>query len=263
MNNNYGWDINITDTEEYINTCKKIIENSNIFDNFKSLEKYNCILEHVDQQLGSQYYDHIQKFGKEIYEKYLDRFLENDQIGNPNQFSYGNKKISPTTLRYIKNCLDLSYLCDGEDISKIVEVGGGYGGLCKTLSILCNFDEYLHIDLPETVLIQEKYLKNFSEIYPKIKFIPCNELEDISKIDLFISNYSLSELTIETQLNYYDKTIKNSKIIYITYNLITNDSINNYNIIISKLKDDGFKLENNYVDYGYGNHKNMIIVGKR
>ena len=73
---------------------------------------------------------------------------------------------------------------------------------------------------------------HFSEIYPKIKFVPCNELEDISNIDLFISNYSLSELTIETQLNYYNKIIKNSKIIYITYNLITNDSMNNYNILI-------------------------------
>ena len=36
--------------------------------------------------------------------------------------------------------------------------------------------------------------------------------------------------------------IINSKIIYITYNLITNDSMNNYTILISKLKEDGFKL---------------------
>lgn len=261
MDNNYGWDINPKDSEEYVNTCKKIIEDSNIFDNFKSSKEYNVILEHVHYELGLQYYDHIQKVGKEIYEKYLNGFLENDQIGNPNQFFYGDSKISPTTLRYIKNCLDLSFLCDGQGVSKIVEVGGGYGGLCKTLSVLCNFDEYLNIDLPETVLLQEKYLKNFSEIYPKIKFVPCNELEDISNIDLFISNYSLSELTIETQLNYYNKIIKNSKIIYITYNLITNDSMNNYNILISKLKDDGFKLEDNYFDYG--SHKNIIIAGKR
>jgi putative sugar O-methyltransferase len=261
MDTNYGWDIDPKDSGEYINSCKKIIEDSNIFDNFKSSKEYNVILEHVHYELGLQYYDHIQKVGKEIYEKYLNKFLENDQIGNPNQFFYGNGKISPTTLRYIKNCLDLSFLCDGQGVSKIVEVGGGYGGLCKTLSVLCNFDEYLNIDLPETVLLQEKYLKNFSEIYSKIKYVPCNELEDISNIDLFISNYSFSELTIETQLNYYNKIIKNSKIIYITYNLIVNDSIDNYNIIVSKLKEDGFKLEDNYFDYG--SHNNIIIAGKR
>tara|TARA_R110000868_G_scaffold63957_2_gene192528 strand:- start:2283 stop:3068 length:786 start_codon:yes stop_codon:yes gene_type:complete len=261
MENAYGWDINPTDSQNYIDICESIIKNDENFSRFKSLEKYNCILEHVHYELGLQYYDHIQKVGKEIYDKYLNGFLENDQIGNPNQFFYGDGKISPTTLRYIKNCLDLSFFCDGQGVSKIVEVGGGYGGLCKTLSVLCNFDEYLNIDLPEAVLLQEKYLKNFSEIYSKIKFVPCNELEDISNIDLFISNYSLSELTIETQLNYYNKIIKNSKIIYITYNLITNDSMNNYNILISKLKDDGFKLEDNYFDYG--SHKNTIIVGKK
>jgi putative sugar O-methyltransferase len=261
MENAYGWDINPTDSQNYIDICESIIKNDENFSSFKSSKEYNIILEHVHYELGLQYYDHIQKVGKEIYDKYLNKFLENDQIGNPNQFFYGDGKISPTTLRYIKNCLDLSFLCDDQGVSKIVEVGGGYGGLCKTLSVLCNFNEYLNIDLPETVLLQEKYLKNFSEIYPKIKFVPCNELEDISNIDLFISNYSLSELTIETQLNYYNKIIKNSKIIYITYNLITNDSMNNYNILISKLKDDGFKLEDNYFDYG--SHKNTIIVGKK
>lgn len=261
MDTNYGWDINLKDSCEYIDACKKIIEDSNIFDNFKSSKEYNVILEHVHYELGLQYYNHIQHVGKEIYDKYLNRFLENDQIGNPKKFMYGEGEISPTTLRYIKTTLDLCSVCADQNVSKIVEVGGGYGGLCKTLSVLCDFDEYLNVDLPEAVLVQEKYLKNFSEIYPKIKFIPCNELENIPNIDLFISNYSLSELTIETQLNYYNKIIKNSKIVYITYNLITKDAMNNYNILISKLKEDGFKLEDNYSDYG--DYKNVIIVGRK
>ena len=71
MDTNYGWDINPNDSGEYINTCKKIIEDSNIFDNFKSSKEYNVILEHVHYELGLQYYDHIQKVGKEIYDKYL------------------------------------------------------------------------------------------------------------------------------------------------------------------------------------------------
>ena len=75
MENVYGWYINPTDSQNYIDVCESIIKNDENFSSFKSLEKYNCILEHVDQQLGSQYYDHIQKFGKEIYEKYLDGFL--------------------------------------------------------------------------------------------------------------------------------------------------------------------------------------------
>lgn len=261
MENVYGWDINPTDSQNYVDVCEKIVENDENFCNFKSLEMYNSILEHVDYALGEEYFNHIQKFGKEIYETNFENFLKNDLIGNPRQFLYDDSKISPTTLRYIKNVLDLSSICGDQEISKIVEVGGGYGGLCKTLSVLCNFEEYINVDLPQVLKIQQKYLKNFSNIYSKIKFVPCNELEDTFNVDLFISNYSLSELTIETQLNYYDKIIKNSKVIYITYNLMTSDCANNYNILISKLKEDGFNLESNYVDYGC--NKNKIIAGKK
>jgi putative sugar O-methyltransferase len=260
MNNNYGWDINPNDSENYINMCKKIIENSEIFDNFKSFKEYNVVLEHVDQQLGLQYYEHIQKFGKEVYDNYLNQFLENDKIGNPTQFFYGNEKISPTTLRYIKNSLDLSYLCSDEDVSKIVEVGGGYGGLCKTLSVVCEFDHYINIDLPETLELQKKYLSNFDQVYSKCEFVSCEKINEIHDIDLFISNYSLSELTISCQLEYIDKVIKNSKIVYITYNSITGSS-ENYDIFKSKLKEVGFKFYENYFDYGY--HDNKIITCKK
>jgi putative sugar O-methyltransferase len=53
-------------------------------------------------------------------------------------------------------------------ISRVVEVGGGYGGLCKTLSVVCDFDEYILVDLPEAVAVQEKYLKNFPETLCKV-----------------------------------------------------------------------------------------------
>lgn len=259
MKNAYGWDINSNDAQNYINICNEIVTNKEVFNNFKSSEYYNNILEHVDYELGKEYYGHIQKFGKEIFDQYLNKFLENDLIGNPRKFNYENVEMSPTTIRYIKNVIDLSSICADQEVSKIVEVGGGYGGLCKTLSVLCDFSEYLNIDLPEALQIQKKYLENFSEIYPKIEFVPCNELENVFNIDLFISNYSLSELNIETQMSYYDKLIKHSKIVYITYNLMINNCENNYNLILSRLTEDGFELKNNYHDYG--NYKNKVIVG--
>lgn len=259
MDNVYGWDINPADSNNYINICKNILEDQEHFFNFKSLEMYNCILEHVDFNLGQEYFNHIQEFGKEIYDEYFDRFLENDIIGNPRQFVYGDKAISPTTLRYIKNALDLSSICEDQKTYKIVEVGGGYGGLCKTVSILCNFTQYINVDLPEAVKLQKKYLDHFPEISNKIEYVPCNELESIPDVDLFIANYSLSELNIETQMSYYDKLIKNSKVVYITYNLMTPNCEDNYNLIVSKLIEDGFDLKNNYCDYG--GYRNKVIVG--
>lgn len=258
----YGWEISSNYINDYINVCKKIVENEDEFLNFKSNRKYQFILEHVWQELGYEYYTHIQKSkeGKSIFKKYIDKFLENDTIGNPNLFLYGDKYISPSTLRYIKNVLDLNILCGGNEIKKIVEVGGGYGGLCKTVSAFYNFDEYNIVDLLEVTRLQEKYLNNFKDTSFKIKFISCDKLEEIEEVDLFISNYAISELNIETQINYYKKFIKNSKIVYITYNFIIN-SDENYNKFVSIMKDDGFKFENGYVDYG--NLNNKIIAAKK
>lgn len=262
MKNTNGWSINTSDAQNYIDVCNKILENDDLFSNFKTLQEYNVILEHVDYELGQEYLEYIKQIGEEIYKENLDKFLENDLIGNPKKFLYEGKEISPSTLRYIKNTLDLSSLCGDQKISKVVEIGGGYGGLCKTLSVVCNFNEYVNVDLPQAVQLQEKYLKNFPEVYPRTKFVPCDQLEDIFDVDLLISNYALSELSLEAQLNYYDKVIKNSKVVYITYNLMfDNYSKNSYNAIITRLKEDGFNFVNDY--YECGVYKNLIIAAKK
>ena len=260
MNNSYGWDVSVIDSNNYIETCKKIVEDDVEFENFKSNPNYQVILEHVDENLGSQYYNHIINVGKDIFESYFEQFCENDSIGNPILSFYNDKGISPTTLRYVKNCFDLSSLCSEHEIKKVVEVGGGYGGLCKTLSVLCDFEKYIQVDLPEVSKVQEKYLKNFPELFPKVEFCPCNSLEDIQDVDLFISNYALSELNIEMQINYYQKIIKNAKVVYVTYNSIINAD-SNYDTFVNMLKQDGFELQNEYKDYGY--HNNVIIAAKR
>ncbi len=142
-------------------------------------------------------------------------------IGTPDRFSYpGTGKISPTTIRYIKNVFEMATLLGESPISRVVEVGGGYGGLCKTLSVVCDFDEYILVDLPEAVAVQQKYLKNFPELYSKCKFVSCDNVEEVKDVDLFISNYALSECDYDTQINYYDKLVSKAKFAYIIYNLV-------------------------------------------
>lgn len=260
MNTTYGWDIDLDCAQNYANVCNELVKDDEIFKNFKSSAYYNAILEHVNYELGGEYYNQIQKLGKDTYEKYLNKFLDNDLIGNPIKYNYAGVEISPTTLRYIKNTVDLISIYKDQKISKVVEVGCGYGGLCKTLSVVSNFNEYVNIDLPEALNVQKKYLSNFPEINSRIKFIPCNQLQDIYDIDIFISNYALSELDIASQLDYYDKLIKNSKIVYIIYNFIIDNAQNNYNTIVSKLIKDGFELNTDYYD-GIPTSDNKVIVG--
>lgn len=259
MVNTYGWAAPEECCEQYVKACENAFKDEEVFNNFKTLEDYRVILEHVDENLGREYYKHVVNTDSDFMDQFYDKFTENDIQGNPTPCNYGNHLLSPTTVRYIKNTLDISYLCKDIDVVRIAEVGGGYGGLCKTISSCCDFDTYYQIDLPSVVKLQEKYLKMF-DISPKVKYVSCNKLKQIKDIDLFISNYAFSECDLETQNLYYDKVIKNSKSVYITYNTIFHgDSV--VQQFKQKLISDGFNLIDEFRDYGY--HSNIIIAGVR
>ena len=146
-----------------------------------------------------------------------DVFKENDIVGGSSTFNYGEPfgRISPSTLRYIQNALDISYFFGEGELNKIVEIGGGYGGLCKTINCLCDFSEYHIYDMEAASKLQEKYLSYF-EIDGKV--LHHSEPEELKHIDLLISNYAYSELSEELQDLYYNNIIKNSKKVYMILN---------------------------------------------
>ena len=55
-------------------------------------------------------------------------------------------------------------------------------------------------------------------------------------IDLFISNYALSECSLEVQMEYYDKLVTNTKFAYLIYNLVNFNDFH-YNDFIDKMKE--------------------------
>jgi len=216
-----GWEAEEKYANEYLEICRRAVEDDEIFAKFKSIQGYKNILEHVTPRQGHEYLEIAMSMSEDALIENIDAFKENDEIGTPDKFSYDKiGKISPTTIRYIKNVFEMATLLQDTPVSRVVEVGGGYGGLCKTLSVVCDFDEYILIDLPEAVEVQRKYLSYFPEVFSKCKFINCDNLEEIKDVDLFISNYALSECDYDTQVNYYDKLVANSKFTYIIYNLV-------------------------------------------
>lgn len=216
-----GWEAEEKIAIDYLETCRSAVEDDTIFAKFKSLQGYKNILEHVSPGQGAEYLQIVMEISKDTLLKNIEAFRENDTIGTPDKFSYPETgKISPTTIRYIKNVFEMATLLGESPISRVVEVGGGYGGLCKTLSVVCDFDEYILVDLPEAVAVQEKYLKNFPQLYAKCKFVSCDDIEEVKDVDLFISNYALSECDLDTQVNYYNKVVTNSKFAYLIYNLV-------------------------------------------
>ena len=171
----------------YLDVCQYAAKSSEFFKRFKSHPAYTHVLEHVSYEEGKEYL-------KEIEIDYLDKLQEikqNDVMGKPNTHEYPSiGEISPTTIRYIKNTSDIVNKF-GTSFNSIVEIGGGYGGLCKVMSSFVKFDQYLLLDLEQCNLLSRKYLSYFNLPTLSHRAEEIDEIDD--NFDLLISNYALSE----------------------------------------------------------------------
>lgn len=216
-----SWNIDDESFNRYIESCIEASINEESFKNFKRNINYTSILEH--QHIPKEYGDLLSRYIENRYDKgillgKISKIQENDKYGNPILYDFEYGKLSLGTLRYIKNSCDIVHYF-GDEINNICEIGGGYGGLCKTLSNFIDFKNYYLYDLEEVNNLSSKYLAKF-DINANI----CISTIDNSKqfldgeIDLLISNYAFSELSNDLQFEYIEHIVSKSKRFYMVYN---------------------------------------------
>lgn len=223
---NDKWDVNQSMIDLYLEACSDFVENDDKFNSFKQDSRYTPVLEHVSHEESLTYLNEM-KSRELLTQEILESVKENDEYGTPTTYEYdGLGTLSPSTIRYLKNSLDiLDYF--GSDISydNIVEIGGGYGGLCKVFTSFVNFKKYTLFDLPEASRLSQKYLSKFEPLKNKVIFKDTDNVNQLRKVDLTISNYAFSECARQYQEEYYNKVIKSSSKFYIIYNSFTQNNI--------------------------------------
>ena len=247
MNN---WNIKNNSFTDYINACVEFSNYDFLFDNFKRDERYTAILEH--QHIPKEYGDFLigiieNSYDKEILRKKIDQIKENDKYGNPILYDFDYGQLSLGTIRYIKNSIDIhSYF--GSDIKTICEIGGGYGGLCKTIHNFIEYEKYYLFDLEEVNLLSSKYLSRFDmkgEV--NMRTLERNDGFKDGELDLVISNYAFSELPTSTQIKYMDDIITKSKRFYLVYNHLQYNELEQKNgLLFNEFCDilsDGYHIE--------------------
>ena len=193
----------------YSNFVTQICQSNNLT-MFKSHPDYTYMLEHVSKSQGHEYIYFIKSMTNISDDEIKEFCMINDSLGNPNRENYGFVITSPTSLRYIFQAhLILSHLCTLYLPSvDIVEVGGGYGGLCLAIHHFSNkynikINTYSIVDLPSVSKLQKLYL---SEVNPTlvVDFVDANTFGvGINKTNMFlVSNYCFSEIPDSLQKNY-------------------------------------------------------------
>lgn len=206
----------ISDTDNYRTKCRIFSEDDTSFDQFKIDPIYTGILEHTTKTQALGYIDFIKK-SKLDFSK-IPLLKSNDEQGSPILENYGDEvfdNISPSSIRYIKVLSELINIYTHLNGINIVEIGVGYGGQCKMINDYFSVKSYQLIDLPEVLMLAERYLRKYE--YTNLKFGG-----DFSeKYDFVISNYAITECSKDVQCNYIDNIINNSRHGYITCNFIS------------------------------------------
>jgi hypothetical protein len=175
---------------------------------------------------GEDYVKAINEIDPELFD-YIDKFRENDKCGDPILKDFSKLgKISANTLRYVMTLAFLrKHFSTKLDNMTFVEIGGGYGGLCKVISCVVDFKSYTLIDLPSVVRLQRKYLEilGFDKDDPdtpvRVVYFYDSENIDVDKeYDICISEYCISEFDIPGQEFYIDNVIGKSKNAYLLIN---------------------------------------------
>ena len=191
----YNWIVKGSTLENYLQACTDAVSN---ITTFKQDERLRPIFEHCPKEIADQYYTRIPP-------EMLKRGWTNDFYGTPVMHRYAQQRFSTSTLQYIGVLSNLINHFGPLDDMRIVEIGGGYGGQCRTVLDMFEPECYHIIDLPEVIKLQSKYCA--AECYTE----PTGQ-----SYDLVISNYALSEVI--NNKSYIDNILRKSKHGYITCN---------------------------------------------
>jgi len=135
-----------------------------------------------------------------VFRDVLTRVIDGD-VGRPIRYSEFDH-LSPVTVQNVHQLymiakhLDVSII--DNDISCVVDVGGGYGNLCRITRQLGYIGRYVIADFPIMAEIQSDYLSGNGIL--DVEFMPL----DMSKIkpqskSMLIATYSISEMPIEAR----------------------------------------------------------------
>jgi len=130
----------------------------------------------------------------------------------------------------------------------IIEIGGGYGGLCFYMHNLANLfnitiTSFSIFDLQSPLQLQQKYLENIN--IDNVNYVSIDDIKNIKENSFLISNYAFSEISLELQQE-YTKQILNP---YTSHGFVTWNMRSFYKFIDDK----NISMEQEYPLTGGGN----------
>jgi putative sugar O-methyltransferase len=130
--------------------------------------------------------------------------LEEPTLGSPPYILWEGKRVSQDILNSILEYITVSQHCDLNQLSRIVEIGAGYGRTAYCFLNLSPSLKYVICDIPPTLYVSQTYL---SQMFPQKKIFKFRPFQDFKQIEEEYSRADLVFLTPDQLDKIPDKSV--------------------------------------------------------
>ena len=221
----------LTDSQhhyDYPDFCELASRDDKFFRQFRRAKIIATVYDHVSIDLGKKYITEISNYGP-ITNKHLFAVRQIDALGNPRKYIFPFfGATSPTSLRYLKVYLDLTYYFGFLNKMRVAEIGIGFGGQASLIALLEPPGVYKLFDIPPVLNLAKRFTTEL-KVQNNLEFLDGRNPKEIES-DLVISNYAFSELTKTIQEIYLENVILRATRGYITWNSLGQDFMSAYSL---------------------------------
>lgn len=197
----------VTQKTTFEEFCRLAVADETVFRQFRRQPICKNVVESSGFADGKLYYlEAIRTFN----DREISSFVFSDVLGQPEFYQYGEHCCSPTMMRYVKTVSHLVSKCELRDDLHIIEIGGGYGGLCRAIHNIVAPRSYTIYDLPDVIPLQRKFLQSCG--IDNVHFEPFvwGKMRGMAG-NLTISSYALTECKRVVQEWYLSNAIYDSE----------------------------------------------------
>lgn len=198
--------------DRYREACQRAARDDDAFAAFRQDPGVRSIVEGLPDVAGQGYLAKLEPTA--LFQESWHEIARNDLFGSPLTIATSQGPLAATSLRYAWNVCDMRQHGVELTAADVVEVGGGYGGLCRMIHAFEAPRSYTIVDLPEALELAGRYLAEYG-IRPRL--VSCLEYGE-EPIGTFVSNYALTELSKDVQHEYADRLMKRATHGYVTFN---------------------------------------------
>jgi len=199
----------IYDQSVFADACLQAVSDEGKFASFKRDPFYSLLYQGYSYEEGWASLHTIEKDYPWLITE-LDRFRTSDLIGTPQVYDYGKYgAFSPTTLHYVQLAGMIQEKMGKKSCGHIIQIGAGYGGLCKILHDLSLWTSYTIVDLPEHVMLARKVLEK--EGITHVQFYTFDEFSSSGQYDFVVSDLSFSEFSRPLQKTMLERIVAHGR----------------------------------------------------